>query len=173
MKQVLQHARTGEIAVEDVPAPQLLSGCVLVRIAASLVLAGTERDASEFARKNLLQKAQSRPDLVRGVINKVKRNGIFSALQSVRGRLDQSQSPGYSSAGTVLAVGVGVTDRNGPHSRNPSSGIMNRRFASRRSCASRWRHSAWKIRSQPEIASPSMGRHSLHGLSKYPVRTPA
>jgi predicted dehydrogenase len=110
MKQVLQHARTGEITVEDVPAPQLLPGCVLVRIAASVVSAGTERASSEFARKSLLQKAQSRPDLVREVISKVQRDGIFSALQAVRSRLDQPQSPGYSSSGTVIAVGEGVTD---------------------------------------------------------------
>ncbi len=110
MKQVLQHARTGEISVEEVPAPQLLPGCVLVRIAASVVSAGTERASSEFARKNLLQKAQSRPDLVREVIGKVQRDGIFSAIQAVRSRLDQPQSPGYSSAGTVIAVGEGVTD---------------------------------------------------------------
>ena len=77
MKQVLQHARTGEIAVEEVPAPQLLPGCVLVRIAASLVSAGTERASAEFARKNLLQKAKSRPDLVRDVISKVQRDGCI------------------------------------------------------------------------------------------------
>ena len=110
MKQVLQHARTGEISVEEVPVPRLLPGCVLVRITASVVSAGTERAASEFARKNLWQKARSRPDLVRDVINKVKRDGIFSTIQTVRGRLDQPQSPGYSSAGTVMAVGEGVTD---------------------------------------------------------------
>lgn len=110
MKQVLQHARTGEITVEEVPAPQLLPGCVLVRIAASVVSAGTERASAEFARKNLLQKAKSRPDLVREVVSKVQRDGIFSAIQAVRSRLDQPQSPGYSSAGTVIAVGEGVTD---------------------------------------------------------------
>jgi predicted dehydrogenase len=110
MKQVLQHARTGEITVEEVPAPQLRPGCVLVRIAASLVSAGTERASAEFARKSLLQKAQSRPDLVREVIGKVQRDGIFSAIQSVRSRLDQSQSPGYSSAGTVISMGEGVVD---------------------------------------------------------------
>ena len=110
MKQVLQHARTGEITVEEVPAPQLLPGCVLVRVAASVVSAGTERASAEFARKSLLQKAQSRPDLVREVISKVQRDGIFSAIQAVRSRLDQPQSPGYSSAGTVIAVGEGVTD---------------------------------------------------------------
>src|SRR6267154_6908471 len=110
MKQVLQDARSGEISVEEVPAPQLLPGCVLVRIAASVVSAGTERASAEFARKSLLQKAKSRPDLVREVIGKVQRDGIFSAIQAVRSRLDQPQSPGYSSAGTVVAVGEGVTD---------------------------------------------------------------
>src|SRR5215831_2199427 len=110
MKQVLQHARTGEVTVEEVPAPQLLPGCALVRIAASVVSPGTERASSEFARKSLLQKAKSRPDLVREVISRVQRDGILSAVQAVRSRLDQPQSPGYSSAGTVVAVGEGVTD---------------------------------------------------------------
>jgi len=110
MKQVLQDARTGEISVEEVPAPQSLPGCVLVRIAASVVSAGTERASAEFARKNLMQKAKSRPDLVREVIAKVQRDGIFSAIHAVRNRLDQPQSPGYSSAGTVLEIGEGIND---------------------------------------------------------------
>src|SRR2546426_12589987 len=110
MKQVLQHARTGEITVEEVPVPQLLPGCVLVRIAASVVSAGTERASIEFSSKSLLQKAKTRPDLVREVISKAQRDGILSAIQAVRSRLDQPQTPGYSSAGTVIAVGDGVTD---------------------------------------------------------------
>ncbi len=110
MKQVLQHARTGHIIVEDVPAPQLLPGCALVRVAASVVSAGTERASAEFARKNLLQKARSRPDLVREVIAKVQRDGVLSALDTVRTRLDVPQTPGYSSSGTVIAVGEGVND---------------------------------------------------------------
>ena len=110
MKQVLQDARSGEISVEEVPAPQLLPACVLVRVSASVVSAGTERASAEFARKSLLQKAKSRPDLVRDVISKVQRDGIFSAIHAVRSRLDQPQSPGYSSAGTVLEIGEGVTD---------------------------------------------------------------
>ena len=92
------------------PAPRLEPGCVLVRIAASVVSAGTERASAEFARKNLLQKAKSRPDLVREVISKVQRDGVFSALQAVRSRLDQPQSPGYSSSGTVIVAGKGISD---------------------------------------------------------------
>lgn len=110
MKQVLQHARTGEISVADVPAPQLLPGCVLVRVAASVVSAGTERASAEFASKSLVQKARARPDLVREVIGKIQRDGILSAVQAVRSRLDQPQTLGYSSAGTVIAAGEGVTD---------------------------------------------------------------
>lgn len=110
MKQVLQDARSGEISVAEVPAPQLLSGCVLVQIAASLVSAGTERASSEFAGKNLLQKAKARPDLVREVIGKIRRDGLLSAVQAVRSRLDQPLALGYSSAGTVVAVGDGVAD---------------------------------------------------------------
>jgi predicted dehydrogenase/threonine dehydrogenase-like Zn-dependent dehydrogenase len=110
MKQVLQDARTGEIEVAEVPAPQLQPGCVLVRIAASLVSAGTERASSEFASKSLLQKAQARPDLVRDVMSKVRRDGLLSTVLAVRTRLDQPTALGYSSAGIVVGVGEGVTD---------------------------------------------------------------
>jgi predicted dehydrogenase/threonine dehydrogenase-like Zn-dependent dehydrogenase len=110
MKQLLQQVSGGEIEVVDVPAPKLLPGCALVRTAASLVSVGTERASSEFARKNLLQKARMRPDLVREVWNKVRRDGVAATLAAVRSRMDQPSAPGYSSAGTVVAVGEGVTD---------------------------------------------------------------
>ena len=112
MKQLLQDARSGELNIADVPAPQLLSGCVLVRTAVSLVSAGTERASAEFARKNLLAKARSRPDLVRDVMAKLQRDGLAATVGTVRSRLDQPQSVGYSSAGTVIAIGDGVTDVN-------------------------------------------------------------
>ena len=112
MKQLLQDARSGELKVTNVPAPQLLPGCVLVRTAASLVSAGTERASAEFARKNLLAKAKARPDLVRDVLAKLQRDGLAATMGTVRSRLDQPQSVGYSSSGTVFAVGDGVTDIN-------------------------------------------------------------
>jgi predicted dehydrogenase/threonine dehydrogenase-like Zn-dependent dehydrogenase len=110
MKQLLQDARSGTVTVAEVPAPKLLAGCVLVRTASSLVSAGTERASSEFAQKNLLQKARMRPDLVRDVLSKISRDGLVATVAAVRSRLDQPSSLGYSSAGTVIAVGEGVTD---------------------------------------------------------------
>src|SRR5271156_5479322 len=105
MKQVFQDARSAEVTVAEVPAPKLLAGCLLVRTAASLVSAGTERASTEFAGKNLLQKARMRPDLVRDVLNKVSREGLLAAVSAVRSRLEQPSALGYSSAGTVIAVG--------------------------------------------------------------------
>ncbi len=110
MKQLLQNANTGEVEVVDVPSPALSPGCVLVRIAASVVSAGTERASSAFASKGLLKKAIARPDLVQEVVSKIRRDGVFSAAAAVRGRLDQPGAPGYSSAGTVIAVSSDVTD---------------------------------------------------------------
>src|SRR5580704_12258696 len=110
MKQLLQQVSGGEVEVVDVPAPKVQAGCVLVRTAASLVSVGTERASSEFARKNLLQKAKTRPDLAREVWNKVRRDGLLSTITAVRSRMDQPSAPGYSSAGTVVSVGEGVTD---------------------------------------------------------------
>ena len=100
MKQILQQPRTGEISVSEVPAPQLVPGCILVRSAASLVSVGTERSSSEFASKNLLQKAEARPDLVREVVGKIRRDSLLSAVQALRSRLDQPLALGYSSACT-------------------------------------------------------------------------
>jgi predicted dehydrogenase/NADPH:quinone reductase-like Zn-dependent oxidoreductase len=112
MKQLFQDARSAEITIVEVPAPKLLAGCVLVRTAASVVSAGTERASSEFAGKNLLQKARMRPDLVRDVLSKIGRDGLLATVSTVRSRLDQPSVLGYSSAGTVVAVGEGVADLN-------------------------------------------------------------
>jgi predicted dehydrogenase/threonine dehydrogenase-like Zn-dependent dehydrogenase len=109
VKQVFQDSRSGEVSVAEVPAPKLLAGCVLVRTAASLVSAGTERASSEFASKSLLQKARMRPDLVREVLGKISRDGVIAVASAIRSRLDQPSALGYSSAGTVIAVGDGVT----------------------------------------------------------------
>lgn len=110
MKQLLQNLKTGEGLVADVPAPVVQPGRVLVRAAASLVSAGTERAFVELGRKSLLGKAKERPDLVGKVLEKVKNEGLLSTLQSVREKLDESHALGYSVAGLVVEVGEGVTE---------------------------------------------------------------
>ncbi len=85
------------------PTPR--AGQVLVKVAASLVSAGTERMVVEFAEKSLVGKARSRPDLVRQVIDKARREGLVNTAQAAFNRLDQPMALGYSSAGTILSLG--------------------------------------------------------------------
>src|SRR3972149_3895760 len=108
MKQVIQNVRSGETTVVDVPVPRPGPGMVLVRTAASAVSAGTERHAVEFASKSLIGKALARPDLVRQVVDKARRDGILTAFEAARNRLEQPLPLRYPSAGTVVEVGPGV-----------------------------------------------------------------
>ncbi|MEN6482226.1 MAG: bi-domain-containing oxidoreductase [Anaerolineaceae bacterium] len=110
MKQLLQNMRDGKAVVVDTPVPAVRPGMALIKTGASLVSAGTERMVVEFAEKSLLGKVQSRPDLARQVIDKARKEGIIPTLESTFNRLDQPMALGYSSAGTVLEVGEGVTD---------------------------------------------------------------
>ena len=108
MKQVLQNLRNGKTTTAEVPIPTPRPGMVLVRTAVSLVSAGTERMLVSFAEKSLLGKARSRPDLVRQMLDKVRREGLLTAVEAAFSRLDQPMPLGYSSAGTIVALGSGV-----------------------------------------------------------------
>lgn len=108
MKQLIQNIRNGKAEVAEVPCPAPRRGTALVRTAISLVSAGTERMVVEFAEKNLLNKARSRPDLVRQALEKARREGMLPTLQSIFHRLDQPMALGYSAAGTIVAVGEGL-----------------------------------------------------------------
>jgi len=108
MKQVYQSYRSGELAVVDVPAPRAGAGRVVVRTAATVVSAGTERAMIELARKSLVGKALARPDLVRQVIGKVRTEGFAEAYRQTTGRLETPVALGYSAAGVVAELGQGV-----------------------------------------------------------------
>jgi predicted dehydrogenase/threonine dehydrogenase-like Zn-dependent dehydrogenase len=105
MKQLLQNIKTGKSTVEDVPVPTPREGQALVKVETSLVSAGTERMVVEFAEKSLVGKARSRPDLVKQVLDKARREGMVNTMQAAFNRLDQPMALGYSSAGTIVALG--------------------------------------------------------------------
>jgi polar amino acid transport system substrate-binding protein len=109
MKQLVQDFKTGDIKLVDVPPPVIVPGCVLVRNAFSLVSAGTEKATVAMAQASLVGKARLRPDLAKQVLGTLRREGIGATLRKVQSRLDQWKQLGYSSAGTVVEVGEGVT----------------------------------------------------------------
>jgi predicted dehydrogenase/threonine dehydrogenase-like Zn-dependent dehydrogenase len=102
MRQLLQNVSTGEITVEDLPAPQNGPASLLVATRYSLISAGTERAVLEVGRSSLIGKARARPDLVRKVIDSAREEGLTTTYAKVRGRLGEPNALGYSSAGIVL-----------------------------------------------------------------------
>ena len=110
MRQVIQNFKTGELSVGQVPPPALRPGGVLVRTVRSLISAGTERGTVSVGQSSLVGKARQRPDLVRQVVDNVRREGLAATMQKVRTRLESLKPLGYSAAGVVAAVGEGVTE---------------------------------------------------------------
>jgi len=104
--QIIQHQKTGEIRIDELPVPKLRPGSVLVRNIFSLISAGTERTSVEIAQASMVEKARLRPDLVRQVLDNVHREGLVATYKKVQDRLDNFKELGYSSAGVVLESAV-------------------------------------------------------------------
>lgn len=123
MKQIIQDLKNGNTVLEEIPAPELKAGNLLIETTRSLVSLGTERMLVEFGKSNLLQKAKQQPDKVKDVINKVKTDGLKPTINAVLNKLGQPIPLGYCNVGKVIAIGKGVEgftigDRvasNGPH----------------------------------------------------------
>jgi predicted dehydrogenase len=110
MKQVVRRLRDGRVELIDAPIPELDPAGVLVDVRASLISAGTERSKVIAGQQSLLAKARSRPDQVRQVIEKARRDGLRETWEAVGTRLDHPEGLGYSTAGIVLAAGARVRD---------------------------------------------------------------
>ena len=110
MKQLLQNLRSGETVIADVPVPTPGPKQALIHTEVSLISAGTERMVVGFASKSLLGKARSRPDLMRQVVDKARREGVISTFESALNRLDKPMPLGYSSAGVIVALDKEIDD---------------------------------------------------------------
>lgn len=110
MKQIVLSYKTGNIKFIEPPIPASKQGYVLIKNVNSFVSAGTEKLMIDLAKKNLLEKARARPDLVKRVIDKAKTEGILEAYKQTMNRLDDLAPLGYSCAGDVIEVGDGVKE---------------------------------------------------------------
>ncbi|WP_312364465.1 bi-domain-containing oxidoreductase [Sphingobacterium sp.] len=125
MKQIIQDLKNGQTILEEVPAPGVGYGQVLIQTTRSLVSLGTERMLVEFGKANFIQKARQQPDKVKQVLDKVKTDGLKPTLDAVFNKLGQPLPLGYCNVGRVIAVGKGVDEfkvgdrvaSNGPHAQ--------------------------------------------------------
>jgi len=100
----------GGITVVDVPAPTVEPGFVLVRTARTAISPGTETSSGAAGGGNIVVRAARNPDLVRKVLDRARQQGVRDTADLVRSRLAAMRPTGYSAAGTVIAVGDGVTE---------------------------------------------------------------
>lgn len=105
MKQILQNLQTGETSIADVPVPLARTGSLLIKTSRTLVSAGTERMLVDFGKSNLLQKARQQPDKVLQVLEKIKTDGLFATINTVRNKLDTPLPLGNCNVGRIIDVG--------------------------------------------------------------------
>ncbi|HEU4698115.1 MAG TPA: bi-domain-containing oxidoreductase [Gemmatimonadales bacterium] len=108
MKQVL--IRRGQAVVEEVPAPGVERGTLLVQVEASCISVGTELSGIRQSGQPLWKKALNQPQKVRAVLQTVAAQGLQNTRSQIEGKLAAGEPTGYSAAGVVLAVGEGVED---------------------------------------------------------------
>ena len=112
MKQLFLKVNDGKIISIDTIEPTIKENHVIVETIYSAVSAGTERSLSSFGSKNLFQKAMSRPDQVKTVLEKMSTDGILTTVDAAFNRLKDPLPMGYSGVGKVVEVGRGVTNIN-------------------------------------------------------------
>ncbi|HKP91748.1 MAG TPA: zinc-binding alcohol dehydrogenase, partial [Thermoleophilaceae bacterium] len=106
MKQVLQ--TPAGPTVREVPPPAVPRGNVLVRNEFSVISSGTERAFRENSEKSIVARVAERPELARKAVERVRREGLRSTLETVRGSLPGESPTGYSCAGVVVETGSAV-----------------------------------------------------------------
>jgi len=108
MKQVL--IRQGKATIEDIPAPQVEAGTILVEVDHSCISIGTEISGVKNSGLPLWKRALKQPDQVKKAFELAASLGVSKTRSLIQGRLTSGSAVGYSAAGTVLEVGNGITD---------------------------------------------------------------
>ena len=108
MKQVI--LRQGVAAVDDVPAPCVEPGTVLVGVQHSCISIGTELSGLRSSGLPLWKRALQQPANVQKAIGSALAVGPTRTWSMIRGQLTAGNATGYSAAGVVLEVGAGVED---------------------------------------------------------------
>src|SRR4030065_1793830 len=86
--------KQGRAVVEEVPAPLVEAGTVLVRVRSSCVSIGTEMSAVKASGEPLWKRALRQPENVKKVIEMLAEEGISRPRQEGGGRLSAGEPDG-------------------------------------------------------------------------------
>ena len=85
MKQVL--IKQGQVAVEDIPAPRVEPGAILVRVKYDSISAGTELSGLKSASQPLWQRALKNPKAVKSAMEMAATRGLAHTRNVIQGKL--------------------------------------------------------------------------------------
>jgi len=102
--------RKGQVEIQEVGAPTVVPGFVLIRTVASCISAGTEMATVESSSEGLFEKARRKPELIKRGLDMLVTQGLARTVKAVRGRQATGIPSGYSLAGRVIEVGRGIDD---------------------------------------------------------------
>ena len=108
MKQVF--IRKGQVLVEEVPAPVVHPGTVLVRNEFSCISTGTELSGLKSSSMPLWQRALKEPHNLKKGLEMIKKKGFSETMDLVKAKVEGGTAVGYSCSGLVVEVGEGVSD---------------------------------------------------------------
>ncbi len=108
MKQVF--VRKGQVLVEDVPAPVVRPGTILVRNEFSCISTGTELSGLKSSSMPLWERALKQPHNLKKGFEMMKQKGFSETMQFVKAKIEDGAAVGYSCSGVVVEVGEGVSD---------------------------------------------------------------
>lgn len=101
--------KKGKVLGEQVSAPQVSKGALLIKVVNSCISAGTEMSSVQGSGKSLIKRALEQPKNVKKVLDMALSDGIAKTYATVKGKLDTGSPTGYSISGVVIAVGDGVS----------------------------------------------------------------
>lgn len=107
MKQLL--VRSGNVFLQEVPAPTVGPKNVLVQVKSSCISVGTEMAGIKMSGLPLYRRALKQPHHVKKALQLMKDQGFARVYKQIKGKLDAGLPTGYSAAGEVIEVGSEVT----------------------------------------------------------------
>jgi len=118
--------RKGRVLAEEVPAPVVSPGSVLIRVVCSCISAGTEVSSVQDSGMPLIKRAMQQPEKVVKALKMLMSQGPAQAFAKARGDEGIGKPTGYSLAGIVAAAGEGVNDlKSGDRVAAAGAGIAN------------------------------------------------
>ena len=101
--------KKGKVLGEQISAPHVSKGSVLVKVVNSCISAGTEISGVHGSGKSLIKRALEQPKNIKKVIDMTRSEGIAKTYNLVKGHVNSGNPTGYSISGVVIAVGEGVS----------------------------------------------------------------